>query len=308
VRGVHAFIGVRRANALVHKGADEVSNPLMFSTGDWKGDPRLNSCCVTTRGVWIELICTMHDEHSGSLTGTIDQLSRIARCRIKEMATAINELDHTKTADIARLSDGRIAVACRRLVRKEEISKKRMVSGSKGGSKTASKREATPYQNNEVEEKGFATDLLSVLLPTERDEGKKEESNKEERKEAEKEPREVKALYRVRRFSRGEGIVESDADWFFWKCEANGWSNGGKPIQDWKATLRSWQRARYLPSQKRADRNPNIRLVPPSPTEKPPLPKPKEPPREISDGEWAHHAEIARQEADRFRKQMNPSL
>lgn len=45
-------------------------------------------------------------------------------------------------------------------------------------------------------------------------------------------------------------LPKSDAVWFFNKCEGNGWTNGGKPIKDWKATIRSWQSAGYLPSQK----------------------------------------------------------
>lgn len=63
--------------------------------------------------------------------------------------------------------------------------------------------------------------------------------------------------------SRGQGTREDvfsffcelklpdfDAEWFFEKCVGNGWTNGGKPIKDWKATVRSWRAARYLPSQK----------------------------------------------------------
>jgi hypothetical protein len=57
-------------------------------------------------------------------------------------------------------------------------------------------------------------------------------------------------VVKVREFARGEGIGEGDADWFFWKCHANGWCNGGRSILDWKATLRSWNKAGYLPSQK----------------------------------------------------------
>jgi len=45
-------------------------------------------------------------------------------------------------------------------------------------------------------------------------------------------------------------LPKSDADWFFFKCEGNGWTNGGKPIKDWKATIRSWMSAEYLPSLK----------------------------------------------------------
>lgn len=46
------------------------------------------------------------------------------------------------------------------------------------------------------------------------------------------------------------GIPESDGDWFWNKCEGNGWTNGGKPIRSWQHTLASWKAAGYLPSQK----------------------------------------------------------
>jgi hypothetical protein len=47
-----------------------------------------------------------------------------------------------------------------------------------------------------------------------------------------------------------KGLIESDGEWFFDKCEGNGWKNGGDPIEDWKATIRAWQKAGYMPSQK----------------------------------------------------------
>jgi len=59
-----------------------------------------------------------------------------------------------------------------------------------------------------------------------------------------------KGLERVREFARGKGIGGKDAEWFYWKGRGNGWTNGGRPILDWKATLTSWHRAGYLPSQK----------------------------------------------------------
>ncbi len=58
------------------------------------------------------------------------------------------------------------------------------------------------------------------------------------------------SLQEVREFTRGEGICESDAEWFWHKCEGSGWMNNGKSIKNWKAVLRSWQKAKYLPSQK----------------------------------------------------------
>lgn len=48
-----------------------------------------------------------------------------------------------------------------------------------------------------------------------------------------------------------EGLTEADARyvWNHWK--GNGWTNGGKPIKDWKATVRSWKYAGTIfPSHK----------------------------------------------------------
>jgi len=46
------------------------------------------------------------------------------------------------------------------------------------------------------------------------------------------------------------GIIESDAVWFWNKCEGNGWTNNGKPIKSYPHTLAAWKAAGYLPSQK----------------------------------------------------------
>lgn len=47
------------------------------------------------------------------------------------------------------------------------------------------------------------------------------------------------------------GLLESDGQWFFDKCEGSGWTNNGKPIADWKATMRAWKAQGYMPSQKK---------------------------------------------------------
>ena len=69
-------------------------------------------------------------------------------------------------------------------------------------------------------------------------------------------------------------LPESDALWFFHKCEGNGWTNGGKPIKAWKSVVTSWKHAGYLPSQKnngrakpaaRADGHPGRSFMPDEP-------------------------------------------
>lgn len=46
------------------------------------------------------------------------------------------------------------------------------------------------------------------------------------------------------------GQPASDGESCFHKWEGNGWKNGTNTVKDWKATMRSWQTAGYLPSQK----------------------------------------------------------
>ncbi len=46
------------------------------------------------------------------------------------------------------------------------------------------------------------------------------------------------------------GLPDSDAVWFWNKCEGNGWTNGGKPIKSWQHTIAAWSAANYMPSQK----------------------------------------------------------
>jgi hypothetical protein len=47
-----------------------------------------------------------------------------------------------------------------------------------------------------------------------------------------------------------KGIKVEDGEWFFFHCVGNGWTNDGRAIRDWKATLRQWSCAEILPSQK----------------------------------------------------------
>lgn len=45
-------------------------------------------------------------------------------------------------------------------------------------------------------------------------------------------------------------LPESDGEACFHKWDGNGWTNGGAPIKDWRATIRSWKASGYMPSQK----------------------------------------------------------
>ena len=53
------------------------------------------------------------------------------------------------------------------------------------------------------------------------------------------------------------GLPASDAIYLWEKWESTGWVNGGRPIKDWKGTIRTWKAGGYLPSQKRGGNSHN---------------------------------------------------
>lgn len=65
------------------------------------------------------------------------------------------------------------------------------------------------------------------------------------------------SLEEVVAYCLGENLTSNDGEWFFNKCEGNGWKNAREPIRDWKATIRAWKAAGYMPSQKTGQRQSN---------------------------------------------------
>lgn len=267
---------------------------IQFNVVAWLSDPQLSQCCAATRGVWIDLICRLHElQKGGQITANVQQIARLCRSTEAEINAALAELQTTGTADVSEI-DGLYTIICRRMKKEADLSAKRQQAGSKRGSKI----EATPYFCC-----GFAdhfaapppsipsspphTPPLTPQLPNS--------------------VQEQQALQRVREFAQTEGIPIADAEWFFYKGEGNGWTNNGKPILDWKATLRCWKRAGYLPSQKRPQQSSNG----PSPPRE--FSKPKErapnypglpPKREPTEEEIRRAKAIAAAEVERLRQKF----
>ncbi|WP_309387489.1 hypothetical protein [Cerasicoccus frondis] len=62
------------------------------------------------------------------------------------------------------------------------------------------------------------------------------------------------SLPEIKEFCDEQGIPEADAEYLYHHWTGNGWMNGGKKIKDWKATIRAWEAAGYMPSQKQGTR------------------------------------------------------
>lgn len=62
--------------------------------------------------------------------------------------------------------------------------------------------------------------------------------------------RKPNSLEEVKQYASTRGISETDAEAFFDSQESGGWTRGGKPLHDWRASLRTWKSNGFLASQK----------------------------------------------------------
>jgi hypothetical protein len=196
---------------------------IQFYIGDWRKDVGVQSLSYHYRGIWLELLMLMHcSEQRGRLVLNAKpmsdpSISRLLGLTQQEGANAIQVL--LESAVASRDSEG--ALICRRMVKEEEIKAVRRKAGSKGLAKR--------WQNPD-------TDIGN--------ENGLELGSQEARKDR------AGSLAEVIEFCRSIGLPKSDAEWFWHKCEANGWTNSGKRILDWKSVLRSWKAGGYVPSVK----------------------------------------------------------
>jgi hypothetical protein len=109
-----------------------MSNPwLKFYPSDWRSDPALRMCSIGARGLWMEMLCVMH-ENEGALTVngrslTPRQLATLAGC--PEVDDLLTELEDAGV--FSRREDG--TIYSRRMIRDAEKAEADKANGRKGG-------------------------------------------------------------------------------------------------------------------------------------------------------------------------------
>jgi hypothetical protein len=116
-----------------------VKEPFLdLYTGDWMKDQAVSRCAPATRGIWLDLLCGMHDDsRSGELCGTADVLARLARCSAAELVLALTDLQITGAADVTE-RHGTFTVRNRRMFRKAQEREAARLRQSKHRSNLAS--------------------------------------------------------------------------------------------------------------------------------------------------------------------------
>jgi hypothetical protein len=141
---------------------------FQFYPGDWRTDPGLRLCSVTARGLWIEMMCLMHEgEPYGHLTvqGRPIAADMLARLSGEALNTVKRGLAELEANEVFSLTDAGV-IFSRRMVRDESIREARATGGKdgashghKGGSYGSKggrpKKQETPH----------AGDIRGVILP-----------------------------------------------------------------------------------------------------------------------------------------------
>jgi hypothetical protein len=136
---------------------------FQFYPGDWLNDAALRTCSVGARGLWIEMLCLMHQ---GSDYGYLKvnhipilpvNLARISGATLPEVEGYLSELT---LAGVFSVDDGG-CIYSRRMIRDETIRGKRASGGILGGNPALKK--VADKDNNKVASK---VNLVANLRPT----------------------------------------------------------------------------------------------------------------------------------------------
>lgn len=205
-----------------------------FYIGDWTKDPNLRRATRSEKGLLMDLLCLMFESGergvlaSSGVPWNDDEIINAAGGDAIGTAHELAEL--VRKGVLSRRTDG--ALFSRRLVREETIRQIRSAAGKKGGNPVLLKQK------------------VKLILTTQVKQTSKQISVNETENEIVLKKKGKASYEEVKAFCSGLSLPASDGEWFWNKCEGNGWANGGKPIRDWRATIRSWKAAGYLPSQK----------------------------------------------------------
>ena len=108
---------------------------FQFYPADWLRDTGLRSCSTGARGLWIDMICFMHEGNPyghlkvGDKVILPENLSRMVGETLEVVNVWLNELKVAGVYDVAE--DG--SICSRRMIRDENLREIRALGGKKGG-------------------------------------------------------------------------------------------------------------------------------------------------------------------------------
>lgn len=109
---------------------------FQFYPGDWRTDPGLRLCSIGARGLWIEMMCLMHEgEPYGHLTvqGRVIEPQSLARLVSESVPAVKRWMAELRENEVFSTTDDGV-IFSRRMVRDEGIREARAAGGKQGAS------------------------------------------------------------------------------------------------------------------------------------------------------------------------------
>ena len=188
-----------------------MANPWMkFYTSDWRSDPCLRMCGIAARGLWIEMICLMHEATPyGHLLvngqrPTDAQLAVLVGATPDQIAAMLGELE--AAGAFSRTREG--VIYSRRLSRMAKKAATARNNGRKGGNPTLCKS-----TENTALDKGMDKDLVKTQIPEARSQKRKEEAEASSKNRARRVPEDLELTDAMLSAAekRGVSIPEAEA-------------------------------------------------------------------------------------------------
>jgi hypothetical protein len=193
-----------------------------FNPSWWMSDAELSKCTPATRGVWMDLLCAMHQSgRSGELRGTTDQIARLARCSTAELTQALTELQTTGTADVTFRNND--VTVINRLMKRE----------AKSRTDTALRVKKHRSNNDVTEKKRGRSKKIEVRSKNKANTGAAPgvpESNLHRRPT-------IPTLHQVEEVFFRNGGTKEQAERFFAKHDATEWYLNNSPIKNFASLV-----------------------------------------------------------------------
>ncbi|KKM05539.1 hypothetical protein LCGC14_1753050 [marine sediment metagenome] len=183
---------------------------LQFYPADWRKDPQLQMCSMSTQGIWINLLCIMWEsETEGEITGREEELIHLIGCTQSDFVKFTEEIKRHNFGDVT-FCNNNVTIINRRMKRaflEREDGKRRVRKyREKQGNENVTFPSSTSSSTSSSKSK-------KVLPPT---------------------------LEEVKQYIKANNL-NVDGEKFFEYFTVGDWIDSrNKPVRNWKQKLLTW--------------------------------------------------------------------
>lgn len=216
---------------------------FQFYPGDWLRSTDLQSCSIAARGLWIEMMCLMHEGtpyghlRVGTKVITEDNLAVMVGVNRDITHSLLLELEESGVLE----KDGDGCIFCRRMVRDEKTRLKRSECGTLGGNPALVKTTRKDNHHVNLVDKVRLKQSVADAEAEEDADG----IDIQEGVQGEKPLERCRTIPPLIEDVYAEGIrimlPKEQCDLFFNHYESNGWMAGRVKMKKWTAALIKWK-------------------------------------------------------------------